>query len=91
MGCAANIGKYRLERTIGEGSFAKVKAAVNTETGQSAAIKIIDKQMVMDNKHMEQVVFHVSFSSILLSLTLGLGCSFGFLHGVKHAADATGK
>lgn len=78
-------------RTIGEGSFAKVKSAVNTETGQSAAIKIIDKQMVMDNKLMEQVVFHFSFSSISLSHSIGFGALSGFFHGVKHAADATGK
>ncbi|RWR91378.1 CBL-interacting serine/threonine-protein kinase 21-like protein [Cinnamomum micranthum f. kanehirae] len=65
MGCAANIGKYRLVRTVGEGSFAKVKAAVNTETGQSAAIKIIDKQMVMDNKLMEQVKREISTMKLL--------------------------
>ncbi|RVW79728.1 CBL-interacting serine/threonine-protein kinase 21 [Vitis vinifera] len=43
MGVANNIGKYQLSRTIGEGTFAKVKLAVNTENGQYVAIKIIDK------------------------------------------------
>ncbi|KAL5973968.1 CBL-interacting serine/threonine-protein kinase 21 [Asimina triloba] len=53
---STNVGKYNLQRTIGEGSFAKVKLASNTETGQFVAIKIIDKQMVMDKKLMDQVI-----------------------------------
>ncbi|KAJ4957673.1 hypothetical protein NE237_024784 [Protea cynaroides] len=52
---AASIGKYKLGRTIGEGSFSKVKLALDTVTEQHVAVKIIDKQMVMDNKLMEQV------------------------------------
>lgn len=86
MGCATNIGKYRLGLTVGQGTFAKVKVAVNTETGQSVAIKIIDKQMVMDNKLMEQVFFHVSLS-IFLSHFCGAQCTFEVIHGNKLAAD----
>ncbi|KAJ9689561.1 hypothetical protein PVL29_014978 [Vitis rotundifolia] len=55
MGVAHNIGKYQLSRTIGEGTFAKVKLAVNTENGQYVAIKIIDKHMVMENNLIFQV------------------------------------
>lgn len=61
MGFAANVGKYQLGRTIGEGTFAKVKVAVNMVTGQHVAIKIIDKQMVVDNKLMDQVDFDQVF------------------------------
>ncbi|KAM7477041.1 hypothetical protein LguiB_024284 [Lonicera macranthoides] len=46
MGFANSVGKYQLGRTIGEGTFAKVKLAINTVNGQQVAIKIIDKQMV---------------------------------------------
>lgn len=49
MGFANNIGKYRLSRTIGEGTFAKVKLAVDATNGQYVAIKIIDKHMVMES------------------------------------------
>lgn len=49
MGLVNNIGKYQLSRTIGEGTFAKVKLAKNTENGQFVAIKIIDKHMVIEN------------------------------------------
>ena len=49
MGLAKNIGKYRLGRTVGEGTFAKVKLAVNSDNGQYVAVKIIDKKLVMES------------------------------------------
>lgn len=50
-----NVGKYQLCRTIGEGTFAKVKLAKNTTNAQNVAIKIIDKQMIITNNLMYQV------------------------------------
>jgi len=38
-----HIGKYRLQKTIGKGNFAKVKLAKHIPTGKEVAIKIIDK------------------------------------------------
>ncbi|KAE9462442.1 hypothetical protein C3L33_05623, partial [Rhododendron williamsianum] len=55
MGYTNSIGKYQLIRTIGEGMFAKVKLAVNTDNGQYVAIKIIDKQMVVKRNLMYQL------------------------------------
>ncbi|XP_031494188.1 CBL-interacting protein kinase 32-like [Nymphaea colorata] len=49
------VGKYELGRTIGEGTFAKVKFAKNTETGQHVAIKILEKDKVLKNKLVEQI------------------------------------
>ncbi|MBA0795869.1 hypothetical protein Gohar_006700 [Gossypium harknessii] len=49
MGLATTIGKYQLGRTIGEGTFAKVKLAVDTTNGHHVAIKIIDKAMVLES------------------------------------------
>ncbi|XP_057800667.1 CBL-interacting serine/threonine-protein kinase 3-like [Salvia miltiorrhiza] len=49
------IGKYELGRTIGEGTFAKVKFAKNSETGQPVAIKILDKDKVLKHKMAEQI------------------------------------
>ncbi|KAF8400377.1 hypothetical protein HHK36_013675 [Tetracentron sinense] len=62
---ATNIGKYQLGRTIGEGTFAKVKLAVNSVNGQYVAVKIIDKQMVMENKLMYQVKREISTMKLL--------------------------
>lgn len=53
------VGKYRLERLIGEGAFAKVKLAVDTVKGNYVAIKIIDKRIVIKNNLVHQVKFVV--------------------------------
>lgn len=55
MGSEKSIGKYRLGRTIGEGTFSKVKVAFNGDNGDKVAIKVIDKQMVMKSKLKYQV------------------------------------
>lgn len=34
------VGKYEIGKTIGEGTFGKVKLAINTETGDRMAIKV---------------------------------------------------
>ncbi|CAL5199366.1 unnamed protein product [Lathyrus oleraceus] len=51
-----NIGKYKLGRTIGEGTFSKVKLAFNGNNGEKVAVKVIDKNMVLKNnlKHKVQ-------------------------------------
>ncbi|KZV44441.1 CBL-interacting serine/threonine-protein kinase 3 [Dorcoceras hygrometricum] len=50
------VGKYEVGKTIGRGSFAKVKFAKNSETGQSVALKILDKDTVRKLKMTEQVI-----------------------------------
>ncbi|KAI8822789.1 kinase-like domain-containing protein [Chytriomyces cf. hyalinus JEL632] len=37
------VGNYVLGRTLGEGSFGKVKLATHTLTGQEVAVKVVDK------------------------------------------------
>ncbi|KAG0480458.1 hypothetical protein HPP92_011316 [Vanilla planifolia] len=49
------VGKYELGRTIGEGTFAKVKFARNSKTGEPVAIKILDKDKVLKHKMVEQI------------------------------------
>jgi 5'-AMP-activated protein kinase catalytic alpha subunit len=49
------IGKYELGRTIGEGTFAKVRIAKNTESGDHVAIKILDKVKVQKHGLVEHV------------------------------------
>lgn len=57
------VGKYELGRTIGEGTFAKVRFAKNSETGEHVAIKILDKDKVLKNKMVEQVSFKFFYLS----------------------------
>ena len=40
------VGKYEVGKTLGEGTFGKVKGAVNTETGEKVAIKVLDKDKI---------------------------------------------
>ncbi|XP_022633215.1 CBL-interacting serine/threonine-protein kinase 3 isoform X4 [Vigna radiata var. radiata] len=49
------VGKYEVGRTIGEGTFAKVKFARNSETGEPVALKIIDKEKVLKYMQAEQI------------------------------------
>lgn len=56
-GVKRKVGKYELGRTIGEGNFAKVKFAQNTETGDSVAIKVLAKSTILKHKMVDQVLF----------------------------------
>ena len=49
------VGKYELGRTIGEGTFAKVRFAKNTENDEPVAIKILDKEKVQKHRLVEQI------------------------------------
>lgn len=59
------VGKYEVGRTIGEGTFAKVKFARNSETGEPVAIKILDKDAVLKHKMAEQVRFFSDLFKLL--------------------------
>ncbi|KAK6124060.1 hypothetical protein DH2020_042206 [Rehmannia glutinosa] len=50
------VGRYELGRTLGEGTFAKVKFARNLETGENVAIKILDKEKVLKHKMIGQII-----------------------------------
>lgn len=56
------VGKYELGRTLGEGNFGKVKFAKNTDSGQPYAVKIIDKNKIVDLNITNQVCFKCMFS-----------------------------
>jgi len=55
------VGKYEVGRTIGEGTFAKVKFARNSETGDPVALKILDKEKVLKYMLAEQVLQQIFF------------------------------
>uniref|UniRef100_A0ACD5VUP2 Uncharacterized protein n=1 Tax=Avena sativa TaxID=4498 RepID=A0ACD5VUP2_AVESA len=49
------MGRYRLGRLLGRGSFGKVYKAHNVSTGEAVAIKVFDKEAVRQSGTMEQV------------------------------------
>ncbi|KAK8573004.1 hypothetical protein V6N13_048565 [Hibiscus sabdariffa] len=52
--------KFELGRLLGQGTFAKVYYARNTTTGQSRAIKIIDKEKIMKGGLINQIKREIS-------------------------------
>lgn len=48
------VGNYLLGKTLGEGSFAKVKEAVHIPTGEKVAVKIIDKKKSMEDSYVRK-------------------------------------
>ena len=49
------VGKYELYKTLGEGSYGKVKYAVNLETQEAVAIKILDKKKIQQQNMGKQI------------------------------------
>ncbi|XP_044496394.1 CBL-interacting serine/threonine-protein kinase 23 isoform X2 [Mangifera indica] len=64
-GTKTRVGKYELGRTLGEGSFAKVKFARNVETGENVAIKILDKDKVLKHKMIGQIKREISTMKLI--------------------------
>ncbi|KAG0301811.1 hypothetical protein BGZ99_003287, partial [Dissophora globulifera] len=44
--------KYRTGRTLGQGTYAVVKEAVQIETGKRYAVKVISKKLMQGKEHM---------------------------------------
>lgn len=71
------LGKYEVGRTIGEGTFAKVKFARNTETGENVAIKVLAKSTILKHRMVEQVLRYTSLQT--LEYMLYMSCIFVIL------------
>lgn len=56
----ALMGKYEMGKMLGQGTFAKVYHARNTQTLESVAIKVIDKEKVMKVGLMDQIKREIS-------------------------------
>lgn len=59
------VGKYELFRTLGEGTFGKVKYAVNTETTEPVAIKVLDKEKIQKQNMGPQIKKEISIMKIV--------------------------
>lgn len=54
------VGKYYLGRTIGEGTYAKVKYGQHSDTGEAVAIKVLDKEALVRSGMVEQIKREIS-------------------------------
>eukprot|EP00607_Mallomonas_marina_P006248 CAMPEP_0182437152 /NCGR_PEP_ID=MMETSP1167-20130531/84846_1 /TAXON_ID=2988 /ORGANISM="Mallomonas Sp, Strain CCMP3275" /LENGTH=455 /DNA_ID=CAMNT_0024629957 /DNA_START=152 /DNA_END=1519 /DNA_ORIENTATION=- len=59
------VGKYELFRTLGEGTFGKVKYAVNTETNEAVAIKVLDKEKIQKQNMGAQIKKEISIMKMV--------------------------
>lgn len=73
------VGKYEIGKTLGEGSFAKVKFARNLVTGDAVAIKILDRERILKHKMVEQVSNSIS---CIINLCLLLVIAFAYVRPV---------
>eukprot|EP01035_Chromulina_nebulosa_P017420 gene17420-22971_t len=49
------IGNYVLGKTVGEGTFGKVKLAIHLPTGEKVAVKILEKDRIKDQEDIKRV------------------------------------
>lgn len=42
------VGNYVLSKTLGEGTFGKVKLGVHSLTGEQVAVKVLEKDRIVD-------------------------------------------
>lgn len=54
------VGKYLVGRTIGEGTYAKVKYAQHSETGKAYALKVLSKEFLIQRGMVDQVKKEIS-------------------------------
>uniref|UniRef100_A0A0C9RSV7 non-specific serine/threonine protein kinase n=1 Tax=Wollemia nobilis TaxID=56998 RepID=A0A0C9RSV7_9CONI len=59
------MGRYELGRLLGQGTFAKVYQAKNVKTGQSVAIKAMDKEKILKVGMMEQIKREISVMKLV--------------------------
>uniref|UniRef100_A0A8R7R3E9 non-specific serine/threonine protein kinase n=1 Tax=Triticum urartu TaxID=4572 RepID=A0A8R7R3E9_TRIUA len=59
------VGRYEVGRTIGQGSFAKVKFAVDADTGAPVAMKVLDKATILNNRMLQQIKKEISIMKIV--------------------------
>jgi serine/threonine protein kinase len=59
------VSKYELYRTLGEGSFGKVKYAVNKETNEAVAVKILDKDKIQKQNMGAQIKKEISIMRMI--------------------------
>jgi len=51
----AGVTQYLLGKTLGEGTFGKVKLGTHILTGEKVAIKILEKSKIKDKADIERV------------------------------------
>ena len=59
------IGNYNIGKSIGEGTFGKVKIGTHTLTGEKVAIKILEKERITDVSDVERVAREIHILKLI--------------------------
>ena len=59
------IGHYIITRTIGEGTFGKVKLGIHTLTQEKVAIKVLEKDRIIDASDVERVTREIHILKLI--------------------------
>ncbi|GMI25363.1 hypothetical protein TeGR_g5020 [Tetraparma gracilis] len=59
------VGRYEIGQTLGEGTFGKVKYAINTETQEAVAIKVLDKDKIQQQNMGQQIKKEISIMKVV--------------------------
>jgi len=60
-----SIGHYILAKTIGEGTFGKVKLGTHILTGENVAVKILEKERIVDVADVERVAREIHILKLI--------------------------
>jgi 5'-AMP-activated protein kinase, catalytic alpha subunit len=60
-----NIGQYTLGKTIGQGTFGKVKLGNHILTGEKVAVKILEKERIKDVADVERVAREIHILKLI--------------------------
>ncbi|KAJ3060458.1 hypothetical protein HDU98_003565, partial [Podochytrium sp. JEL0797] len=59
------ISNYRLDKTIGQGTYGKVKLGIHVTTFERAAIKVIEKSQIKSSKQVARLQREIRFLKLL--------------------------
>jgi len=59
------VGDYRLEKTIGQGTYGKVKLGIHIKTNEKVAVKIIEKSQLQSQKQIARLQREIRFLKLL--------------------------
>ena len=59
------VGNYLLSNTIGKGTFSKVKLGIHLPTQKKVAIKILDKEKIIDESDLERISREIHILTVL--------------------------
>ena len=60
-----SIGNYTLGRDLGKGTFGQVKVGTHTLTGEKVAIKVLEKDKIIDVHDVERVAREIHILKIV--------------------------